>query len=137
MTVTAIYFHHRAALEYDFRARFGFGVERIDRQELSWQETAALVDGVFTDHTSHTFAAIQGWAYVPSPQEVAFFDELDVKRAMNRGKNQPVPKRADRPWERKREVEALPAPGNSGRRSRLNERLGLGGVVNADNQPDG
>ena len=62
-----MYVHHRPALEYDFHARFGFGVERIDREELSWQAVTALIDGLIDDHTSHTFASVAGWSYVPSP----------------------------------------------------------------------
>lgn len=127
MTVTALYFRHRAALEYDFRARFGFGLERIDRQELTWSQTVALVDGLMDDHSSHTFASAAEWSYVPTPAEVQFYDELDVKLAMNRGKNQPTPPRVKRPWEEKPVKRAMSRrdPEESARRAKLNERLGL------------
>lgn len=122
-----MYVHHRPALEYDFNARFGFGVERIDREELSWQAVTALIDGLIDDHTSHTFASVAGWSYVPSPQEVAFYDELDVKLAMNRGKNQPMPQRVKRPWETPRVNQVTPRSDaeSRDRRARLNERLGI------------
>ncbi len=127
MTATAVYFHHRAALEYDFRARFGFGVERIDRQEISWQQMTALIDGLMDDHTSHTFASAAGWSYVPSPAEVAFYDELDVKLAMNRGRNQPAPPRTKRPWETPKQGLVVPRTDaeKHARRQSLNERLGI------------
>lgn len=126
MTVTVLYFHHRAALEYDFRARFGFGVERIDRQELTWSQTVALIDGLMGDHSSHTFASAAEWSYVPAPAEVQFYDELDVKLMMNRGKNQPPPPRTKRPWEGKpKTVAPRRDPEELARRAKLNERLGL------------
>lgn len=121
---TAVYFHHRAALEYDFRARFGFGVEKIDREELSWQQVQALIDGLLIDHSSHSFASVMGWAYVPTPAEVQFYDELDVKIAMNRAKNQPAPPRTKRPWEQARTVSRRD-PEHDARLERLKARLGL------------
>ena len=127
LTVTAVYALHRDALEYDFRARFGFGVEKIDREELSWQETVALIGGLIDDHTSHTFASVTGWAYVPSPEEVAFYDDLDVRIAMNRGKHQPMPQPVKRPWEQAKVREVLPRNDAETvkRRHALNERLGI------------
>lgn len=108
--------------------RAGFDVGRIDRQEISWQTMVALIDGLMSDHTSHVFASAAGWSYVPSPAEVQFYDELDVKLAMNRGKHQPVPKRVERPWEQVKPINALPRNDveTQSRRSKLNERLGLG-----------
>ncbi|WP_053386249.1 hypothetical protein [Leucobacter japonicus] len=107
--------------------RVGFGVDRIDRQELSWEQMMALVDGILNDHTSHTFASLAGWSYVPSPDEVAFYNDLDVKLVMNRGKNQPMPQPVDRPWERGKPKAVLPRNDSESRarRERLNERLGL------------
>lgn len=101
-------------------------MDRIDRQELTYAELTALIDGLLDDRTSHTFAAVAGWSYVPSPQEVSFYDELDVKLAMNRGKNQPRPPRTKRPWEqeRKRDVPVTSVESVQ-RRERLNARLGL------------
>lgn len=127
VVAVAIYVHHRPALEYDLVTRAGFGVERIDRQEISWEQLTALVDGFMSDHTSHTYASAAGWAYVPDPAEVAFYDELDVKLLMNRGKNQPAPQRVKRPWEHKPAAQVTPRrdPETLARRDRLNVRLGL------------
>lgn len=102
-------------------------MDRIDRQELAYSEITALIDGLLDDHSSHTFASVAGWSYVPSPDEVAFYDGIDVKLAMNRGKNQPMPQRVKRPWESARPKETT-APGASAdleRRERLKARLGL------------
>lgn len=122
-----LYVHHRPALEYDLVTRAGFGVDRIDRQEISWEQLTALIDGLMNDHTSHTYASAAGWAYVPDPAEVAFYDELDVKLLMNRGKNQPAPQRVKRPWEQKSKAQVAPRrdPETLARRERLNARLGL------------
>lgn len=121
-----VYYHHRKALEYDFRARFAFGVERLDREELNYSETVALVDGLLDDPTSHTFASVAGYSYVPSAEEVFFWNRLDAERSMNRGKNQPVPQRLARPWEKPKEKTPMPvSPESRARRERLNKRLGL------------
>lgn len=118
--------------------RAGFGLEKIDNGLMAWSTLTALVDGLVDDHTSHTFASLAGWSYVPSPAEVQFYNELDVKIAMNRGKNQPVPAPVKRPWEkRKLEVSNRFDPGSTARRAKLNAMLGLGGVVDADDKPDG
>lgn len=101
-------------------------MDRIDREELTYSELTALVDGLINDHTSHTFASVAGWSYVPSPAEVAFYDELDVKLAMNRGKNQPMPPRTKRPWESGEPIRSTkPDPGREERRNKLAEHLGL------------
>lgn len=122
-----VYAHHRPALEYDLMTRVGFGVDRIDREELSWEQLMALVDGILNDHTSHTHASLAGWSYVPAPDEVAFYNELDVKLAMNRGKNQPMPQPVKRPWEQGKPKAVLPRNDAAARkrRERLNERLGI------------
>lgn len=107
--------------------RAGFGVDRIDRQELSWEQMTALIDGLVDDHSSHTFASLAGWSYVPTPEEVAFYNDLDVKLSMNRGKNQPQPQPVKRPWEQGRARAVVPRndPETLKRRQHLNERLGL------------
>lgn len=118
--------------------RVGFGVDRIDREEISWEQLTALIDGLMSDHTSHTYASASGWAYVPAANEVAFYDDLDVKLMMNRGRNQPMPQRTKRPWEEKRKPSVAPRrdPETLARREQLNTRLGLtvgeGSVATAD-----
>lgn len=104
-------------------------MDRIDRQELSWQQMTAMIDGLMDDHTSHTFASAAGWSYVPSAEEVFFYNELDVKLAMNRGKNQPAPPPTPRPWEKKRDRFVAPQsdPEKLKRRDALMKRLGLAG----------
>lgn len=107
--------------------RAGFGVERIDREGVPWQTFTALVDGLMDDHTSHTFASAAGWAYRPAPEEVAFYNDLDVRLAMNRGKHQPMPQPVKRPWEQGKQASVLPknTAESRARRDRLNERLGI------------
>lgn len=86
----------------------------------------ALVDGLMSDHTSHTFASAAGWSYVPSAEEVFFYNEIDVKAIMNRGKNQPAPRPVKRPWEQPRaSAVAARDPDHDARLERLKQRLGL------------
>ncbi len=84
----------------------------------------ALIDGLLDDHSSHTFASVMEWAYVPTPAEVQFYDELDVKIAMNRGKNQPAPPRTIRPREQARNTPRRD-PEHDARLERLKARLGI------------
>lgn len=79
-----------------------------------------------SDHTSHTYASAAGWSYVPSAEEVFFYNELDVKAMMNRGKNQPTPQPVKRPWEQP--LVRSPQhqdPEHRARLERLQKRLGL------------
>lgn len=127
-----IYRYHRNALEYDFRARFGFGLELVDRQELSWQQFISLITGLLNDHTSHTVASVEGWSYVPTAEEVFFYNELDVKAMMNRRRNQPAPQPVKRPWEQaKPSVRHLADPDHAQRLERLKQRLGLAPQLNS------
>lgn len=120
-----VYFKYRSALEYDFRARFGFGVGVIDREEIDTATLTALIGGLLRDRHSHVFAATAGWAYVPSPVEAAFYDYLDVKIAAGRGKNQPIPQPVKRPWEHAPPLEPSRDPEHLQRIEKLNARFGL------------
>lgn len=101
-------------------------MERIDRGELTYTTLIALIEGLLDDHTSHTVASAEGWSYVPSPEEVFFYNELDVKIASNRGKNQPAPQPVKRPWEQpKVSSRAAHDPEHDARLDRLKQRLGL------------
>lgn len=64
---------------------------------------------------------------MPDPAEVQFYNGLDVKLAMNRGKNQPTPPRTKRPWEQPKPVEVTPKRDaeERARRDLLKQRLGI------------
>lgn len=124
MTALYLYVRHREAVEYDLRERFHFGLERIDRGELAPFVIMSILNGLFEDHSTHTYASVMEWAYVPTPAEVAFYDELDVKIAMNRGKNQPAAPRTKRPWEQA-QVSARRDPEHDARLERLKARIGI------------
>ena len=83
------------------------------------------MNGLLNDPTSHTVAAVEGWAYVPSAEEVFFYNELDVKAIMNRGKNQPAPQPVKRPWLTPRVSAKARDPEHDGRLDRLKQRLGI------------
>lgn len=103
-------------------------MERIDRGELTYTTLIALVEGLLDDHTSHTVASAEGWSYVPSAEEVFFYNELDVQIASNRRKNQPTPQPVKRPWEQPRTRSiAAQDPEHAARLDRLKQRLGLPG----------
>lgn len=99
---------HRGALEYDLATRVGSSVTAILRQEIPWQLAWGWVGALISDHHSHTYAALRGWDYVPSPSEVATYDWWDLQRLMRRQKGQLAPKPTRRPWE-SRKPQAAPA----------------------------
>ncbi len=101
-------------------------MDRVDRGELTYATLIALVEGLLNDHTSHTIASVEGWSYVPSAEEVFFYNEIDVKAIMNRGKNQPAPRPVKRPWEQpKASAVSARDPEHEARLERLKLRLGL------------
>jgi hypothetical protein len=115
---------HRAALDYDLLTRFGWGVEQIPL--LGVNRVAGLVDEVMRDPYSHSIAAVAGWSFVPSPQDVSFRNWVDVTAQMNKKKNAAPVKPVERPWEQgARPVWRAPDPNRDVRRKKLRARLGL------------
>lgn len=118
--------HHRAALAFDWRARFGLPLR--DLGGLSWNEAWDLTLGLLRDPTSHTAASVAGFAFVPPPAMTALADWIEVYANSKRGKNT-VPIRITRPWLAgggpTSSVPAPPSAESLERRSRLAERLGL------------
>jgi hypothetical protein len=97
-----------------------------------------LVAQVAKDAYSHLYAALRGWGYAPNPMDAFFLDWVDAQAVMHHrsGKVRPTP--IKRPWESP-EKKAIPVadPDRIERRRALDDRLGLGSVVKADDQPDG
>lgn len=54
---------HRAALRYDWRARFGVGLDESVPERIGWDEAIDLVRVIRSDPSSQTAAAIEGWDY--------------------------------------------------------------------------
>lgn len=96
-----------------------------------------LVGEVAREPYSHLQASFQGWAYVPDPMDVFYLNWVDAQAQMHHRSGKVPPRPAKRPWESSAPVVAsIPDPGRVERRAALMARLGLGSVVDADDEPD-
>lgn len=115
---------YRAALAYDFRTILGLPLHLVTSRRMRWAEAWGYVSELLRDPRTHTYAAIQGWSYVPSAAEVAGMDQIEMWANAKRARNT-VPIRLDRPWEtRRRDVEEgprTPDPQRAERRARLDQ----------------
>lgn len=108
------------------------------RGARGWNLAAMLVGEIVRDPYSHLSAAVNEYAYVPAPEDVSFLNWVDAQAQMHHQSGKVPPKPAERPWMVKQvRRDVLPDPGREARRAALRDRLGLGGVVQADDQPDG
>lgn len=97
-----------------------------------------LVAEIVADPYSRLVASFNGYAYAPHPADVFFFNWVDAQAQMRHKSGKVPPKPVERPWMAQKSARAsTPDPGSEGRRRALMERLGLGRVVEADDQPDG
>ena len=103
---------HRAALRYDWRTRFGRGLDDSVPSDIGWSEALDLVRILRADPASMLAAAMEGWDY-PMPREAAILADLyDLQYAKTGAKHRkPYP----RPWETKGKTQRY---GNTGGRSR-------------------
>ena len=85
---------HRGAVEYDFRARFGFGLSEVGAR-ITITEAARLAYRLERDPSSWTFAASQGWTYPLDRDALLLADLLDRFTQVNFKKPKPYP----RPWD--------------------------------------
>lgn len=119
-------------------SRYGWGFDEVITGQRAWNLVALLVAQIAKDTYSHLYAAFRRWSYAPNPMDVFFLDWIDAQAVMHHRKNQVMPRPVKRPWETA-EKQAVPAPDPTRmeRRKVLQERLGLRGVVDADDEPDG
>lgn len=105
----------------------------------AWNLVALLVAQVARDTYSHLYASFQGWAYAPNPMDAFFLDWVDAQAVMHHQPGKVPPKPVKRPWESAVSKQSVPShdPSRVDRRRALMSRLGLGGVVEADDEPDG
>lgn len=117
----------RAALEYDFRARFRLDITDIGARSLSWRAAADLAAGLLRDPYSHSAAAVAGFAYVPAPADVQFYNWVDATAQMHHQSGKVRPRPVDRPWMATAPSQRAPVfdAGRVERRKALQERLGL------------
>lgn len=138
LTLVVCLYHYRAALEHELRSRYGWGGDEIVSGRQPWNLATMLVGEIVREPYSHLSAAINEWAYVPDPMDVFFCNWIDAQAQMHHKSGKVLPKPAERPWTRKTDDrEVMPDPARAERRSALMARLGLGGVVYADDEPDG
>lgn len=120
-------------------SRFGWGFDEVVNGKRAWNLAAMLVAQIARDTYSHLFAAFQNWGYAPNPMDSFFLDWLDAQAVMHHRPGKVMPSPAKRPWEVAGRKVAVPRhdPARAERRRALQERLGLRGVVDSDDQPDG
>lgn len=87
---------HRAAFEYDWRARFGLPLNVVGKS-MPWGEAVRLTAKLSADPSSWVAASREGWAYPFSREAMVLADLFDLqhKSKTKRGKAKPHP---IRPW---------------------------------------
>lgn len=101
----------------------------VIRREIPLGRAWALTRELLRDPDSHTFASVQGWAFVPGPEARAAVDHFEWWVNARKGRNTTT-YRARRPWEKgaaTRPAQAVREVSDEDRRQRdeLNRRLGL------------
>lgn len=79
----------RGAVEYEFRARFGVGLNVIGR-DMSLAEAARLVAVIRSDPSSALAAAIEGWEHPVSREAAVLMDLWDLEAAKSGAKKPPT-----------------------------------------------
>ncbi len=69
---------HAAAIEYDFRVRFGFPLRDVFAGDVTWREAWSLVAELRRDPTSHLAAELAGWDYPLSREGLTLADTYDA-----------------------------------------------------------
>lgn len=123
--MVALWSHHRAATEYDLQTRVGWGFEELRSGRRGWREVWWIVSEILRDPYSHIQHSLAGSRFVPTPTDVGFFNWLDARQQMARGKGQIAPPPVERPWVGVREYTPRADPDRARRRAFLRERLGL------------
>lgn len=76
---------HRAALRYDWRVRFGLGLDCVP-DVIGWDEALDLVRILRGDPSSQIASAIEGWDYPLSREGWQMADLIDVQGSSKAGK---------------------------------------------------
>ena len=93
---------HRAAFEYDWRARFHLPLHKVGSNAMRWGEAYRLALLLARDPSSALGAALAGWEYPLSREALTLADLYDLQHT-SKVKRRPRP--YPRPWadkERKR-----------------------------------
>lgn len=87
---------HRGALEYDWRSRFGLGLESIGTV-MTWSEATRLSGLLLADPSSWVCASVAGWDHPISREAIVLADMWDLTakvHSQRRSKQATYP----RPW---------------------------------------
>lgn len=87
---------HRAAVEYDWRTRFGMSIDDMP-DRMGWDEAGRLASLLCRDPSSALFAALAGWEYPMSREALLLADLFDLEHTAHadpkRGRPKPHPMR--------------------------------------------
>lgn len=94
---------HRGAVEYDWRTRFGLGLDDIGVDQ-SLQEAARLAEILREDPSSAISAVLRGWEHPVSREALVLMDVFDLNHMVAAGGKKVKP-HAGRPGQQGRKVE--------------------------------
>lgn len=86
---------HRAAFEYDWRARFHLPLTVVGTKAMRWGEAYRLAGVLARDPASAVAASVAGWHYPLSREALALADLYDLQ---HHSKVKRKPKPYPRPW---------------------------------------
>lgn len=86
---------HRAAFEFDWRARFHVPLHKVGTKAMRWGEAYRLASVLARDPASAVAAAVAGWDYPISRDALVLADLYDLQHAA-KAKRRPKP--YPRPW---------------------------------------
>lgn len=72
---------HRAALRYDWRTRFGRGLDESVPDDIGWDEALDLVRILRSDPSSMLAAAIEGWGQPHSHTDLILMRQYELTQA--------------------------------------------------------
>ena len=88
---------HRGAFEYDWRTRFGLGLDSLPAS-MDWGEAFRLTMVLAGDPSSQVCAALSGWKYPLAWSDIVFRDLYDLQHASKSKRKKPKP--YPRPWDK-------------------------------------
>ena len=92
---------HRAALRYDWRTRFGRGLDESVPDDIGWDEALDLVRILRSDPSSMVAASVERWDYPLSRTDAILADMWDLSYAKAGAKKR---ERYPRPFKQKNDT---------------------------------
>ncbi|KAA8828319.1 hypothetical protein [Bifidobacterium tissieri] len=66
LTLIHLWLEHRAALQYDWMRAWG---QPLDLRAMPLYAAWPMLEQILMDHTSHSWAALAGWEWIPDPAD--------------------------------------------------------------------